>query len=213
MASTLYKKIRAKRIKKSGFASGLTLIELMVANVIAVLAFTVLFYVAFTIQDNIGLTSGVLNISEKGRFAINSISKDVREAESLISSFTKNSTTYTTDDDTIILEIPAIDTNGDIILDADNDIAGYDKIIYELQSAALYRIIADKYSTSSRTVGSESITDDIDTLLFSSEGTDLSSVADMGSVNTITVKIKTATTVAGVGRENEVITSASLRNK
>ena len=188
---------------------GITIIELLVASAISLLAFAVLFYIAFTIQDNIGITSGILGISEKGRFAINRISKDVRESKSVIFSYAA----YSTSDNVIILQVPSIDGSGDMI-DPDND---FDIIIYTLDSTdpeKLLRIIdANESAGSSRVDTSETVTENIDTLLFSSQGTGLFSIADKASIKTITIKIITKTTLPGLDRQNETITSASLRNK
>ena len=188
---------------------GITLTELLVANAIALLAFAVLFCVAFTIQDNIGITRGLLGISERGRFAINRISRDVREAKSVISSYAA----YSTTDDVIILQIPSIDGSGNMI-DPEND---FDIIIYTLDPAdpeKLLRIIdANESAGSSRVDTSGTVTKNIHTLLFSSQGTGLSSVANKASVKTVTIKIITKTTLQGLDRQNETIASVSLRNK
>lgn len=193
-----------KKIKKSG----LTLIELMVANVIAILAFMVLLSVSFSIQENIGITSGILGISEKGRFAINLISRDIREAKSIVSSHG----TYSTDDDTIVLKVPSIDR---VTLDIKDPDIYSDYLIYTLESSEpekLFRIV-DAYPNTYREDIKETITEYINTLSFSSGGTGLSSVTDKQSIKTVTVRIVTTTTLPGLNRTNEITTSVSLRNK
>ena len=197
-----------QKTKNSKFRSrGFTIVELLIANFIAALAFVVLFYVAFTIQDNIGTTQGVLGISEKGRFAIDHISRDVREARAVLSSYSA----YITDDDTIVLSLPAIDLNGNII----EPIIFFDKIIYTLDpidpETLLRIVVAD--SASSRNSDQEDITKNMFSIVFSSGGTGLSSVFDKGTIRTVGINIITTTVTAGVSRQNEIITSVSLRNK
>lgn len=189
--------------KKSGF----TTIELMIAATVSLLAFAVFLYVSFTIQDNIAITSATLGISEKGRFAIDRISKDIREAESVISSHG----IYITDDDTIVLQVPSIDANGDII---DPDVY-FDYIIFALDSTYPERLlrIVDAEAVSSRSNIAETVSQSIDTLSFSSEGAGLSYVTDKQSIKTVTVKIVTSAISGSSSRQNEIMTSASLRNK
>ncbi len=187
-----------KKIKESG----LTFIELLVATLIGTLVFLVLFYASFSIQENINISSGILGITETGRLAVNYISNDVRQAK-LLTSYGP----YSTGNTTIVLEVPVADDNGTII--------GSDMIIYTLDavdSTKLRRII---YATagSPRSDSSNIIAEGVDTLLFSSYGTGLSSIANPGSVKLLTIKIITKKTAAGVSRTNEIITSASLRNK
>jgi hypothetical protein len=191
------------KIKREGF----TIVELLVANIVAIMAFVVLFYVTFKLQGNLNVTSGILGISEKGRFASNRISTDIRLAKSVTSSYG----TYSTGDTTIVLQVPSIDANGDII-DPDNYL---DIIIYTLDSTnpeQLLRIV-DANTASSRSDITETVTEYIDTLSFSSEGTALSSITDKSSIKIITSRIITKTTLPGINRTNEIITSASLRNK
>jgi len=189
-----------EKLKKSGH----TIAELIVGSAIAILAFVVLFYISFTLQDNIDITSGVLGISERGRFAIDRISKHIREAKSIVSLHGA----YSTDNDTIVLELPSINASGDVI-DPDKY---FDYVIYTLQSDNILRIV-DANVASSRKNSTETVTGNVDTLLFSSQGVGLSSYADKSSINTVTVKIITRTISARFGRQNEIITSVSLRNK
>ena len=188
--------------KKIRGESGLTFTELLVATLIGTLVFLVLFYVSFTIQENINVSSGILGITETGRLAVSYITNDVRQAK-LLTSYGS----YSTTDTSIVLEVPVADTNGTII--------GSDMIIYTLDAADATKLRRIVYATagSSKSDSSNIIAKDVDTLLFSSDGTGLSSVASLSAVKILTIKIITKRTVAGVSRVNEIITSASLRNK
>lgn len=183
--------------------SGLTILELLVATLIGSLTFLVLFCVSFTIQDSINISGGILGITETGRFAISRISNDIREAETVKSSYSS----YTSGDTTLVLEIPVANTSGTV--------TGYDIVIYTLDAADPTKLRYIVYATagSTREDVSEIIAEDVKTLLFSSNGVSLSSVADKNTVKILTVKIEVAKAVMGLERLNEATTSASLRNK
>ncbi len=187
---------------------GLTLVELLIANILALLAIASLFYASITIQKNMNITSEILGISEEGRFAINRISRDAREARSVLSSHSP----YATDDATLILRVPSIDQFGDLI----NPDTHFDIIIYALDTENPQKLlrIVDAHTASSREDTAELVAEKIDTLLFSSNGTGLSSVIDKGTVKTVTVEIITMSTLPiAPGRQNTIISSVSLRNK
>ena len=193
--------------KRKPNKNGFTLIELAVASSVGLLALLVVFCVCFTIQDSIGLTTGILGIAETGRFAVNRISGDIRAAKSVIAFYD----TYTTGDTTVILRIPSIDGNGNMI-DPENV---FDITIYTLDladPAKLLRIV-DPNPLSAREDLSETVAENIDTLLFSSDGAGLSYVPDKGTIKTVTASITTSESLMGSERTNEITTSISLRNK
>jgi len=183
--------------------SGLTILELLVATLIGTLTFLVLFYVSFTIQDSINISSGILGITETGRFAVSRISNDTREAKAVKSSYGS----YSSNDTTLILEIPVVNVNGTV--------TGYDTVIYALDAGDPTKLRHVVYASagSSRQNISEIIAEDIKTLLFSSGGAGLSSVTYKNAIRILTVKITVAKTIVGLERLNEVTTSASLRNR
>ena len=183
--------------------TGLTMVELLVATFIGMLAFLVLFYVSLTIQNNISIGSGILDITQTGRFAANWMMRDIREANEVKSSYS----TYSSDNTTLIINIPVTDINGTII--------GYDTVIYTLDTPALTKLRRIVYAVpgSSRVNASEIIAQDIKSLAFSSNGTMLSSVTNKSTIKVLTMDVTTAKIIMGVERLNEVIVSSSLRNK
>lgn len=182
---------------------GLTIVELLVATFIGMLAFLVLFYVSLTIQNNINVSSGILGIAQTGRFAVNWMIRDIREANEVKSSYS----TYNTDNTTLIIGIPVADINGTII--------GDDIVIYALDATDSTKLRRIVYAIpgSTRQNASEIIAKDIRILLFSSSGTALSSITNKSTIKVVTVKVTTAKTVMGLERMNEIITSSALRNK
>ena len=190
-------------MKAASQKSGLTMIELLVATFIGMLTFLVLFYVSLTIQNNINVSSGILGITQTSRFAANRMMRDIREANEVKSSYS----TYTSGNTTLIISIPVTDVNGIII--------GYDIVIYTLDAPdpAKLRRIVYAVPGSSRVNESEIIAQDIKSLLFSSNGTALSSVSDKSTIKILTIDVATAKIIMGVERLNEVIVASSLRNK
>ncbi len=174
---------------------GVSLVELSIAITVALLTFAILFYVTFTLQTNVNIASGLLGMSEKGRLAVNYISQDIREAKAVRSSYGS----YSTGGDTLILDVPSIDGSGNII-DPDTK---FDVIIYTLDSADPKKLIRVVYAdgASSRTSGTETIIEDVDSLSFS--GT---------TSETIGIQITTSTATADAERQSTITTSASLRN-
>jgi Tfp pilus assembly protein PilW len=183
--------------------SGFTITELLVAAIIFALTFAVLFYASISIQDNMAINSGILSITEAGCFALSRISDDIREAETVKSYYSS----YAGGDAVLILEVPFTNSAGQV--------AGYDTVIYALDASDPSKLRRMVYAApgSPRKAASEIVAEGVKTLQFSSGGTALSSVAYISAVKTVTVKIETAKTVAGVERLNEMVTSASLRNK
>ncbi|MDD5680488.1 MAG: hypothetical protein PHI59_04525 [Candidatus Omnitrophica bacterium] len=182
---------------------GLTLVELLVATFVGMLTFSVLFYVSFTIQNSITVSSGILGITETGRFTIDRISNDIREAKEVKSSYGS----YVSGDATLVLEIPVANISGVV--------TGFDTVIYALDSGDPTKLRHIVYATagSARKDTSEIVTENVKNLLFSSGGTELSSITYKNAVKTLSVKITTAKIAMGFERINEVTTSVSLRNK
>ncbi len=188
--------------------TGFSIIEVTVAIVITLLICAVIIAISIGLRGSIGVANSTLLITERGRHAANRICMDIREATALLSSHGG----YSTGDDTIVLQVPSIDSDG-AATDIYND---FDTIIYTLNpsdSSKLLRIVDAYDGVSQRVDLSEEAGSAIDTLLFSSNGTGLSSVASKGDVKTITVKIITIATLTDIVNTKEIVTDATLRNK
>ncbi|MBN1872306.1 MAG: hypothetical protein JW800_07015 [Candidatus Omnitrophica bacterium] len=140
---------------------GVTIAELAVAATIGLLALGVLFYVSFTLQDNIRATSEILGINENGRKVMSIVSRDIRKAESVLTSYLS----YTAGASTLILRVPSIDGSGKLITDANGDITKYDIIIYTMDTTETDKLIRRTYPAvgSSRYNGIETVAKKIDT--------------------------------------------------
>jgi len=187
---------------------GFTIIEVAVAAVITLLVCSILFAISIGLRGNIGVANSTLLITERGRHAANRICMDIREATALLGSHGG----YVTDDDTIVLQVPSIDSNGEAT-DIYNE---FDIIIYTpdpSDGSKLLRVVDAYDGVSQRSDLSENAGSTIDTLFFSSGGTGLSSIASKGDVKTVTVSIVTIASLTDIVNTKEIVTDATLRNK
>ncbi len=74
-------------------------------------------------------------LQRAARFSLDEMTKQIWGASSVISATTINSTTYTSDSDTLVLRLPPIDSGGTIV-------TGDDYIVFEKDNAALLRLMS-----------------------------------------------------------------------
>ena len=181
---------------------------MVVAITMGMLVIAGLFVLTYSMQGNIGLSTEILGISQKGRLAVNYISKDIREAAFVAASHGG----YTTDNGTIILGLPAINASGNVIV----PISSYDYVIYTAEEDNLMRI-TDADLSSARGDTNEVIIDALLQLSFYSEGSGsdipLSTVTSKTSIRTLKIVALTTGEFMGNERQNTMTTSASLRNR
>ena len=88
--------------------TGFSIIEVTVAIVITLLICAVIIAISIGLRGSIGVANSTLLITERGRHAANRICMDIREATALLSSHGG----YSAGDDTIVLQVPSIDSDG-----------------------------------------------------------------------------------------------------
>ncbi|MCK4244216.1 MAG: prepilin-type N-terminal cleavage/methylation domain-containing protein [Candidatus Omnitrophica bacterium] len=141
--------------------TGFTLVEIMVSVVLASFILGVILFLYLGSQRSFDSSRTYLDIYADARLALDWMSKDIKWATQVLSAWGG----YTTSTNCLVLEIPSIDTNRDIIPDE------YDYLIYQLNLANLERIM-DAYGTgSSRIDNTNVIANNISSLIFSSAGT------------------------------------------
>lgn len=150
----------------------------------------------------------LLDVYSNSRNASGWLTRDIRCAAQVVSSHGS----YTTTDNTIVLMVPSIDASNQIIS------AHYDYIIYRLQGTDLYRIV-QKDALSSRANSNGVIAHDCADLAFSSNGAGLSTIANLSTVNTVSIYLpinKMALSLSGTGTQTASIsptTIVRMRNK
>lgn len=95
--------------------SGLTLIEILVALAITIVAGTLLFVIIVNSAGLFSLQSsklqGGLNIND----ALMEVRKSIKQASSVVSSYTDGSTTYTSGANTLVLKVLSVDSSNNIL--------------------------------------------------------------------------------------------------
>jgi len=138
---------------------GFSIIEAIFASAILIFvlgAFVVL-YTNFSKFYN--RQQAEINIGNSARESVKELQSSILQADQIAASHTFSGTTYSTDQDTLVLEIPSIDGSGNIVS------GKYDYIAFYLTGNNLYRLI-DADAASSRSSGQNKISDAVSALTF-----------------------------------------------
>lgn len=171
---------------------GVTFVEMLVVTGISMVLFASIFTVNLLARQTFEFSTTFMDIHGGTRMGMDWMTKDVRWANQVLSSIKIKGTTYRTADDEIVLEIPSIDGNGDVIEGTS------DYIAYHLNASdptILERTI-DADHASDRTDETRTISNNVNTLNFSSDGTGLSSVGDVTSLTQVEVSFTTRKTAS-----------------
>ncbi len=196
-----------KRTKKAK-PRGLTLVELLitVAVISLVLSALLSLYSAgqrYFLEENVKL-DGLRDI----RYVRNWITRDIKESVEVLPSWD----VYTVSDSCLILRIPSVDANG-YVIDIEND---YDHVVYRLNPqipSRLERILDAKDGVSARSDGSRLLSSQVSSFLLSSEGVNLSSVADFSQVASVDISLIAQQTLFGRSYQETLQTGVMLRNR
>ena len=142
------------------------------------------------------------------RQVLNFISRDVKEAIQVVPAWD----VYATSTECIILQVPSLDSNG-LIIDIKSQ---YDYIVYRLNSEypnRLERIIDANDGVSNRSDSSRTIATRVNTFQLSSEGIELSGVADFSQVACLDIALITTQSQMGRTFQEILSTGVKLRNK
>ena len=196
--------------------AGFTLVELQVASTIALITLSAVIALYLFSWRSFTIGNALLDVYSNSRNASGWLMRDIRCAAQVVASYDSSvdddGESYTTTSHSIVLMVPSVDDDGEVIS------GNYDYIIYELQGTNLYRIV-QKDGLSSRTAGSSVIAHNCAELTFSSDGLPLSSIANLSTVNTVSIYLpinKFTTSLSGAGTQTASIsptTVVRLRNK
>ena len=137
-----------------------------------------------------------------------SLAKDIRWAIELEPSHGA----YATSNNCIVLRVSSVDSAGNVI-DVEND---HDFIIFKLKAGSpteLERIVDAKDGVSGRIDEIRTVADNIDSLEFSYNGTELYSVGNFNAVTHLDIVLTTSTTVTGVELTDTLSTTTKFRNR
>jgi len=139
--------------KASGRPRGFTLIEMLIGlAIISLLIVALLSFYSKGQQQfmNQNIQSDVL---EKSRYPLALIARDVKSAIQVFAAWGS----YTTSSNTLVLEVPSVDSGG-LIIDVNSQ---FDYVIYRVFERKLQRIYDAKEGVSARIDGSRNLADDI----------------------------------------------------
>lgn len=145
--------------KKKPNKRGFSIIEAIFASAILIFvlgAFAVL-YINFSKFYN--RQQAEINIGNSAREAVKELQSAVLQADQIAASHTFSGTAYSTDQDTLVLEIPSVDGSGDIVS------GKHDYVVFYLTGNNLYRLI-DADAASNRSSGQNQISDAVSALTF-----------------------------------------------
>ncbi len=185
-----------------------TLAEFQIASLITILVITAALSLYVFYWRTMIISNTILDVYSNARVAVELMARDIRWAAQVVPSHGS----YTTGDHSIVLQLPAIDNQGNSIR------SHYDYVTYRLQGTDLYRIV-EKDASSSRAAENRPIAKYCASLTFSSGGTPLSQITNLSTINTVSIYAplnKTALSLTGSGlftADATPTTTIRLRNK
>lgn len=187
---------------------GITLVEVVITIALVSLILTALLALYASGQKYFFTESSQSDLLRDVRYVQNWISRDIKQAIRVL----PNYDVYAASDNCLILEIPSVDSSGQII-DIDND---FDIIIYRLKPAfpeRLERIVDAKDGVSSRSDTARDIVIQMSSFQLSSGGVSLSSIADFNEISSVDVTLVVRQNRLGRPYQETLGISAMLRNK
>lgn len=145
---------------------GFTLVEtVIVLGLLAIVMLGILFI--FGGFNNVyNQQQAFINTSRSGSLAVNEVQNYVFQADLVVSSKIISGTTYTTNSTTLVLELPSINSTGDIIT------GKFDYVVFYLNGTSLYRL-ASPDAASSRTSGTRLLSNVVSSLSFTYDNSNL----------------------------------------
>ncbi|MDD5556947.1 MAG: hypothetical protein PHN82_06835 [bacterium] len=189
-------------------SAGFTLVETLVAAGLSVAVLAAVLAVYVGQQRNFLVGNTYIAIHKEARTAMDWIARDIRWAIEVVPSHGS----HATGDACLVLKVPSIDGNGDI-LDVAND---HDYIIYRLQPGApdrLERIVDGKDGVSSRQDETRVVAGSVHALAFRSNAVGLGSVPNLGNVAAVDTTLTTRQAVLSTAATDTLTSTSKLRNK
>ena len=159
------------------------MLEVLLAAILGLVLLTAVYSLHLVTEQSFQVGESSIELMGGANQALEIFERDIRAADQLVNSRTIDAESYATGTEQLILELPSIDSSGNIINGT------HDYIVYfrdPLKLSGLIRKI-DANIASSRTSGERLILNNIDTFAFQSEGTNLSDVSNLNTVNNIEV--------------------------
>ena len=160
--------------KKSPNNQGFSFIEAIFASAILifVLALLVLLYLNFSKSYNRQQTE--IKMGDSARELVKELQNNALQADKIMASRSFSGTTYSTDQHKVVMELPSIDSSGNVVS------GKHDYVVFYLTGKNLYRLVqAD--AASSRPSGPNQISDAVSSITLTYDNADLSKVTRIDS--------------------------------
>jgi Tfp pilus assembly protein PilV len=188
-----------KKLFRRNELSGFTMLEALVVFSVFVLITLALVGLSLQLRSLYNLGEAQFDSVGSARNAVNAISFYTKQAQRVVVSQTVNSVLYTTGPNTLVLQVPAIGSGGDIIDST------FDYVVFATSSDILSREI-EADAASVRNSGSKFIANNLSSLIFSYNNTDLS------LVNQVSITVSSTATSARQQAEQYQTADFLLRN-
>lgn len=178
---------------------GFTLTEVLI--VLAIIGFLVVIFIDFFLQYNrsFSFLSATVDTAESAGMVMNKISEAVRQASRVVGSRSFSGTVYASDADTLVLELPAMDSSGAI--------AGeFDYMVFYLEGGKIFwRTEADP--ASQRATGVKQLSDTVQSFNL------VYDQADVSLATKVDVDVQTQKQTRGQLAQSHLHQIIYLRNK
>lgn len=184
---------------RSYSGKGFTLLETVIVAGLG--AFTLFILVNFYLNFNsvLGADGGLMNVSRDARSIIGETETVVLPAVHVLASHSFEGTAYTSNANTLVLELPSINSSGVQILDT------YDYVVlYTVGTTAYLQTLSDP--ASSRASGTKQLATTVNILTFAYDN------ADFALVKKIDIDVQTEVTLKGETMTNHLHQQVYLRN-
>ena len=184
---------------------GHTLLELLIAIVILVfIAMGIFMFSTIAQTDLKKMTANTISLS-RARIAMEYLKRDILTSKGLIASFS----TYSTSDSSLVMSLYPLDASGNIDLAS----ADEDHVVYGVSGTDLIRRVIP-HASSTRSASVDDVGSGIsNSVLFSYNGTSLSSVGDVTTVDNLKINLIVTTGLHMNRSESQTIsTLIYLRN-
>ena len=178
---------------------GFTLLETVIVIGLTVFIMAALgnFYLNF--NSVLGINGGRISVASGARNVMSEAETMILPAKQVLSSYEFSGTIYTTDANTIVLELPAINSSGTFIE------GKYDHAVFYVSGTTVYRLLqADPES--SRISGIKQLSTAVHALSFSYDN------ADFTQVRKVDVTIQTSIVIKGESITHQLHEQIYLRN-
>jgi type II secretory pathway pseudopilin PulG len=179
---------------------GFSTIELIIVIAISVILMLAVVEIYVTYSNSYLYQNAAINTSSSAAAFLNEFNDMSLQADAIVASRSVSGTTYTTGSTTVVFEIPAINSSGDIISNS------FDYAILYASSTGAYRLL-DVNGSSARVAGTKKFSDFVNNLTFTYDN------ASPTAASSVTADITTKSIVKQETFTSHLKQQVYLRNK